>query len=83
MLTVKLWFRLSEDAQNRIRLYQKEHQPRWQPPSDKMSQSVPAVRVQDDGGQLHPDIVPRIMQATPEQVKHGRGVFGGGNEISR
>jgi len=59
-------------------LYQRaNHNKRWQPPSDKMSQVVPVVRVQDDGEQLHPDIVP-IMQATPADVKHSRGVFGEG-----
>jgi len=66
-----LWFCLSDDGRDRVRLFQQKHQPHWEPPSE--AQVVP-VKVQDGGEQLHPDIVP-IMQATPADVKHNRGVF--------
>jgi hypothetical protein len=74
MLSEKLWFRISEDGRNRIRLYQQEHQPGWQPPGDKMSQADflrnPAAR-EDEELRLHRDIMP-VMVATPAQVRHGR-----------
>jgi len=71
-----IWSCLPYDRKLALMHYQRaNHNKRWQPPSDKTSQSVPAVRVQDDGEQLHPDIVPRIMQALPEDVTHNRGVF--------
>jgi hypothetical protein len=72
MLYNPVWFRISEDGRNRIRLYQQEHQPDWQPPGDKVSQSVPAVTVsEEEEERLHRDIVP-VMVATPGEVRHGR-----------
>jgi hypothetical protein len=74
MLAAPIWSCLSEDAQNHIRLFQQENYPDWDPPSDKMSKNVPWVTVHYD----HAEDIPAIMQATPEQVKHGQGVFGEG-----
>jgi hypothetical protein len=47
------------------------HDKHWMPPEEKQE---PTIRVHYD----HAEDIPAIMQATPEQVKHGQGVFGEG-----
>ncbi len=76
MLLSSLWNCLSTDAQNRIRLFALECSPHWTPPRPDDSGST---RIHFNVDELEAERLERevkpIMQATPAEVKHNRGVF--------
>jgi len=69
MLAAPIWSCLSYDRKLSLMFYQRaNHDKHWMPPEEKQE---PTIKVHYD----HAEDVDRIMQATPEQVKHNQGVF--------